>query len=289
MVTLNPEIIKVPAFMTKFVNVDEMSFLSKLKLILKGKLTALIFKKASNNFICKYLNLFFKFNGKLVYEENKFIKINQNSKLYYPNLRITRVLLDEKYFLEHLYDSYLLNNIDFNDQDLVIDCGANVGELFLSIKSNNPNIQYIGFEPDDQVFECLQLNTNLKSSNICLSNESGEKNFFIDSLGANSSVYESEPGMDSMVVKVEKLENLYPDTEIKLLKIDAEGSELEVLEGSKKVLKNIDYISVDCGAEKGVNQDTTFVDVNNYLISNNFSLIGINQNRLICLYRNNRV
>jgi len=289
MVTLNPEIIKVPAFMTKFVNVDEMSFLSKLKLILKGKLTAFIFKKASNNFICKYLNLFFKFNGKLVYEENKFIKINQNSKLYYPNLRITRVLLDEKYFLEHLYDSYLLNNIDFNDQDLVIDCGANVGELFLSIKSDNPNIQYIGFEPDDQVFECLQLNTNLKSSNICLSNESGEKNFFIDSLGANSSVYESEPGMDSMVVKVEKLENLYPDTEIKLLKIDAEGSELEVLEGSKKIFNNIDYISVDCGAEKGVNQDTTFVDVNNYLISNNFSLIGINQNRLICLYRNNRV
>tara|TARA_B100000925_G_C21994752_1_gene468407 strand:- start:125 stop:994 length:870 start_codon:yes stop_codon:yes gene_type:complete len=289
MVTLNPEIIKVPAFMTKFVNVDDMSFLSKLKLILKGKLTALIFKKASNNFICKYLNLFFKFNGKLVYEENKFIKINQNSKLYYPNLRITRVLLDEKYFLEHLYDSYLLNNIDFNDQDLVIDCGANVGELFLSIKSDNPNIQYIGFEPDDQVFECLQLNTNSKSSNICLSNESGEKNFFIDSLGANSSVYESEPGMDSMVVKVEKLENLYPDTEIKLLKIDAEGSELEVLEGSKKIFNNIDYISVDCGAEKGVNQDTTFVDVNNYLISNNFSLIGINQNRLICLYRNNRV
>ena len=289
MVTLNPEIIKVPAFMTKFINVDEMSFLSKLKLILKGKLTALIFKKASNNFICKYLNLFFKFNGKLVYEENKFVKINQNSKLYYPNLRITRVLLDEKYFLEHLYDSYLLNNIDFNDQDLVVDCGANVGELFLSIKSNNPNIQYIGFEPDDQVFECLQLNTNSKSSNICLSNESGEKNFFIDSLGANSSVYESEPGMDSMVVKVEKLENLYPDTEIKLLKIDAEGSELEVLEGSKKIFNNIDYISVDCGAEKGVNQDTTFVDVNNYLISNNFSLIGINQNRLICLYRNNRV
>ena len=289
MVTLNPEIIKVPAFMTKFVNVDEMSFLSKLKLILKGKFTAFIFKKASNNFICKYLNLFFKFNGKLVYEENKFIKINQNSKLYYPNLRITRVLLDEKYFLEHLYDSYLLNNIDFNDQDLVIDCGANVGELFLSIKSNNPNIQYIGFEPDDQVFECLQLNTNSKSSNICLSNESGEKKFFIDSLGANSSVYESEPGMDSMVVKVEKLENLYPDTEIKFLKIDAEGSELEVLEGSKKIFNNIDYISVDCGAEKGVNQDTTFVDVNNYLISNNFSLIGINQNRLICLYRNNRV
>ncbi len=289
MVTLNPEIIKVPAFMTKFVNVDEMSFLSKLKLILKGKFTAFIFKKASNNFICKYLNLFFKFNGKLVYEENKFVKINQNSKLYYPNLRITRVLLDEKYFLEHLYDSYLLNNIDFNDQDLVIDCGANVGELFLSIKSDNPNIQYIGFEPDDQVFECLQLNTNSKSSNICLSNESGEKNFFIDSLGANSSVYESEPGMDSMVVKVEKLENLYPDTEIKLLKIDAEGSELEVLEGSKKIFNNIDYISVDCGAEKGVNQDTTFVDVNNYLISNNFSLIGINQNRLICLYRNNRV
>ena len=37
MVTLNPQIIKVPAFMTKFINVDEMSLYSKFLLIFKGQ------------------------------------------------------------------------------------------------------------------------------------------------------------------------------------------------------------------------------------------------------------
>ena len=39
MVTLNPQIIKVPAFMTKFIDVDNLSIFQKVKLIIKGKLT----------------------------------------------------------------------------------------------------------------------------------------------------------------------------------------------------------------------------------------------------------
>ena len=51
-------------------------------------------------------------------------------------------------------------------------------------------------------------------------------------------------------------------------------------------LNNIAYISVDCGAEKGMSQETTFVEVNNYLTSRNFEIVAINEKRLVCLYKN---
>ena len=48
-----------------------------------------------------------------------------------------------------------------------------------------------------------------------------------------------------------RLDNIFLDKKIKLLKIDAEGSEPEVLNGTLGIIKNIEYISVDCGAERG--------------------------------------
>ena len=51
MITFNPEIIKVPAFMTKFTDIDNLSFLKKINLIIKGKLTSYVlsnFKRKIN-------------------------------------------------------------------------------------------------------------------------------------------------------------------------------------------------------------------------------------------------
>ena len=63
---------------------------------------------------------------------------------------------------------------------------------------------------------------------------------------------------------------------IKLFKIDAEGNEPEVLMGATSLLKNTEYISVDFGDERGIEQKTTIVDVNNFLTENNFNLIDFN-------------
>ena len=52
------------------------------------------------------------------------------------------------------------------------------------------------------------------------------------------------------------------------MKIDAEGHELEVLKGSGGHLKFIKYIRM----EKGLSQDSTIVEVTNFLYENNFLL-----------------
>jgi len=286
MVNLYPQLIKIPAFMTKFIDIDNLGFFEKLYLILKGKLTIFVLKLNSKKTICFYLNNFFSFQGKLLYENNFFVKNTNIEKIYYPNNRITRILINQDKFLDHLFDSYLLNNIKFTNNDFVIDCGANVGELFLSFKNKEIKVNYCGIEPDKNAFYCLNKNTNSENLNLCLSNKVGEVEFFIDELGANSSIHESSTTYDKKVVNSITLNSAFKNKKIKLLKIDAEGHELEVLEGGSEILKNIDYISVDCGPERGIDQNTTFIKVNNFLLNNNFQLIDINKERLIALYKN---
>ena len=286
MVNLYPQLIKIPAFMTKFIDIDNLGFFEKLYLILKGKLTIFVLKLNSKKTICFYLNNFFSFQGKLLYENNFFVKKTNIEKIYYPNNRITRILINQDKFLDHLFDSYLLKNIKFTNNDFVIDCGANVGELFLSFKNKEIKVNYCGIEPDKNAFYCLNKNTNSENLNLCLSNKVGEVEFFIDELGANSSIHESSTTYDKKVINSITLNSAFKNKKIKLLKIDAEGHELEVLEGGSEILKNIDYISVDCGPERGIDQNTTFIKVNNFLLNNNFQLIDINKERLIALYKN---
>ena len=290
MVTLNPQIIKVPSFMTKFINVDEMSLYSKFLLIFKGKITSFILNNFKEKNICLYLNLFFKINGKIIFENGKYIKISKenNIRISYPNLRITRILLNENEFLNHLYESYLLDKVNFQNGDKVIDCGANVGELLLSFKRKNIEIDYIGFEPDPETFKSLSENINDNQSlyNIALSSNDKKVNFYVDTVGGNSSMIKSKETKKTIEVESRKLNYFLKDNQVKLLKIDAEGNELDVLLGAEENINKIDYISVDCGAEKGMSSETTLIEVNEYLISRQFKLIGINDKRLVCLYKN---
>jgi len=63
---------------------------------------------------------------------------------------------------------------------------------------------------------------------------------------------------------------------IKLLKIEAEGFEPEILNGSSNCLSKIEYIAIDGGAERGERAETTIEFASNYLITNGFEMISLN-------------
>lgn len=288
MITFNPEIIKVPAFMTKFTDIDNLSFLKKINLIIKGKLTSYVLNNFKNKNICKYFNLFFRFDGQLVYENKYFVKKNNDQNLYYPNTRFTRTIINQNKFLDYLFSSYLLDKINFQNDDLIVDCGANVGELALAFNQKKIHINYIGIEPEPDTFYCLNKNSETDNLNICLSDTEKDLEFFVDSIGANSSIIQSETTNNILRIPSKRLDTIFTNKKIKLLKIDAEGAEPEVLRGCSKIINNIDFISVDCGAERGMNQTTTFQEVFEILTKYNFEIVDIYQQRLTVLFTNKK-
>ena len=61
-----------------------------------------------------------------------------------------------------------------------------------------------------------------------------------------------------------------------MFKLESEGYEPEILEGATASLKNIEYISVDGGYERGKNSEETLSSQLNFLLKNNFEIIEIN-------------
>lgn len=187
---------------------------------------------------------------------------------------------------EYMGEIYFLNEICFIKNDIVIDCGANLGDLYIWFQNSSHDIQYKPFEPAPDEFMCLKKNISPHEANqVALYNKNGLLNFFISSQKADSSLI--QPNYFTLTIKVSarKLESYIDDT-IKLLKLEAEGCELEVLIGAGQKIKKIQYISADLGPERGVNNDSTFVTVKNYLISQNFKILKINHQRHTVLFKN---
>lgn len=165
---------------------------------------------------------------------------------------------------------------------MIIDIGANVGDLYQYFKLRGIEVFYLGYEPGPLEFECLSINTNLDRNqifNIALSNETGLKNFYYEPYGANSSLIEPPFYINKIDVKVMKLKDHLSKLElsgkiIKCIKIETEGNEPEVLLGAESLLQNTQYVAVDCGFERGLDLNSTLQSIFSILYKNNFQLIA---------------
>lgn len=281
-----PYLINIPPFMLKGLENKNLSLLKKVFLIFKGKLVALIIKKTNGHIFCFFMNLLFKNNGDIKYKNGLYQKTLKNNKnIYFPNKRILRVLRNSDLHFEMLLSSYSLNHIELFDGDIVVDCGANVGELYMALSRLGINLNYYAFEPDKNAYDCCILNSSGNSNiyNIGLSNKSENIDFYLDSLGGNSSAI-AFGKKEKISIPVNKLDNIKIEENIKLLKVEAEGYEPEVLEGAVETLKKVKYVAVDFGPERGGEQEDTIIAVNNFLLKNDFDLIKFEINRITGLY-----
>jgi FkbM family methyltransferase len=280
-------IIDLPDFM--FANNNkQFSKLLKIIMTLWGLIIGFIHKNTNGKLFCFFMNLFFQKDGKIYFKDNSYSKrLWDDNKFSYLNKRIDRIIINHRAHFKMLFDTYCLDSIDFNNGDLIIDCGANIGELFISLKMMDLPIKYIGFEPDPKVFIVLKQNLTRYDVEVfdkALSDKKDKKPLYLNTEGADSSLiyFGTE---EKVIVESDKLDN-FEYTNIKLLKIEAEGGEIEVLLGSKNTLKNIQYISVDYGPERGVTSEPTNVDIINFLYENNFRLVNTSKYRQVGLFKN---
>ncbi len=284
-------LVDLPFFVFRYKKVENLNLISKLLFLIKSKFIILIYKLFNENLYCFSMNLFYKKDGKISFSQQHktYVKHHENNQIHYPNkTRILGSMVNHNYELDNLLFSYGLESFKIEKDDLIIDCGANVGNLFLSINRFIENFNYKAFEPDTQTFKCLELNLN-KFKNVdlhCigLSNENKNKKFYINAATGDSSLeaFNTEISID---IETKELDSFNYE-KIKLLKIDAEGHELEVLLGAKKTLSNVEYIAVDMGAEKGEDGENTVALVTNFLISQNFGLVNFKENRTTGLFKN---
>ncbi len=245
-------------------------------------------------FFCLLFNLraFFKLlkiRFKYEKQNNRFIALEDDFYMYffhkkqaiyayYNGLRKRSINLNIDYFLDQ---------IDFKDGDIVIDCGANVGDLSLYFHYNNIKIKYFGYEPSPLEYLCLKENLqNHSTYNIALWDKKSDLDFYVSSQNADSSLIEPYSYENIIKVETQRLDNLFKNIDIKLLKLEAEGAEPEIVFGAKGILNKIKYISADLGFERGKKQESTFAEVNNFLMSNNFLLVKVSQKRLTAIYKN---
>jgi FkbM family methyltransferase len=247
----------------------------KLKKIKNKKVLFLIFKYLYPLLFLKLPK--FHINYKKI-NNNLYCLINTrtNKNFYFFNFsRISRYLIYNGFEGKGIAlanDYQIVNNVEINENDIIIEVGPNIGELTNYFVSKKANVHL--FEIDPLAIECLKL--NFKNQNVIL-NECGAWNIegetFVEfhSHDASSTLYIENTNTNSLIkVKTIKLSNYIKNLNcVKLLKIEAEGGEPEVLEGIEGFFYKIDNIAIDCGPER--NKKTTFDYCRNFLEEKNFT------------------
>jgi FkbM family methyltransferase len=186
----------------------------------------------------------------------------------------------------------LLNLIKFNKNDVVIDCGSNYGDLYIELSKYIKEKNFIAFEPGKSEFTSLKFNIKKgQIFNLALSNKIQTTNFYLNSELADSSLI--KPSKYTAIEKIQSitLDKFLKETKInkvKLLKVDAEGFEPEILLGCKRSLKFIEFIAVDGSRERGIKKEETLSKITNYLTNNKFKLLRLNGEAFRCLFINRK-
>jgi FkbM family methyltransferase len=185
--------------------------------------------------------------------------------------------------------------IDIEPGDCVIDCGANIGEMTNLFQSNGATV--IAFEPNKHAFKILEerfksnfrvktINkgvAGIKSSGIrkLFLHEEAEKNQVIYSTGSSILEDKNNVNKDTFVeaefVDLCNFLKFFPK-KIKLLKIDIEGAEVELLNDlmNEGLLKNIEYVFVETHEEKIPTLLTTTNELRERIKKENYTNINLN-------------
>ncbi len=238
-----------------------------------------------------FLNFLFFKTQKIYFEKNSYyLKPNNLSekswKFNQPKMGTMAYRDGLNGRKEMMRKVYLLENIKFELNDTIIDCGANNGDFYLCF---NDSINYIGIEPSPSVFENLNHNiSNQKLINKAVWKETKEKHeFFLSDDFGDSSMVKIKNYEKIINVKTCTLDDIISDLKkIKLIKIEAEGCEFEALLGLKDNIDKVEYIVIDVGFERGIDQQSTLKECTNLLLQNNFEIIAFRLERLVFLYKN---
>lgn len=196
--------------------------------------------------------------------------------------------------IDRLARKYFIDRVPLEAGDAVVDCGANVGEIGLYCQARAA-VRYVPIEPSErEALACDQnaFGSRSRTQRAALWNVSGERTFYESNVTADSSLIEPASHAGETKVRVRTLDEVAYEAglqSIRLLKIEGEGAEPEILEGGTTTLERTDYCTVDCGPERGATAEHVIPQVCNLMFAQGFELVDVNLERQIHLFRNRRL
>ena len=169
-------------------------------------------------------------------------------------------------------DDYNFDSIDFKDGDVVIDIGGNIRTVSIYLAKKYPFLKIYAFEPVKQNYENFIRNIELnniskdiiKVFNFAITKDrrdvilttsisnSGGSNIY-DFRKSNKILY------NNSIAKSITFDDIFANNNIskcKLLKIDCEGAEYEILySANEENLKNCEYMRAEFHGEKSKQKD----------------------------------
>jgi FkbM family methyltransferase len=208
-------------------------------------------------------------NGRIVLYDDKtqftFIGYRRINRYLYPDgLERKKASMKKK---------YCISECAVENGDIVVEIGSNVGEFTLMAAENARKV--FSFEPDPNCNFCIKENTrnlgHVEIIDFAASNKNGNDVFYVSSEDADSSLIQPKVYSKKIEIKSVRLDSWVEEkglSVIDFLKVEAEGAEIEVLEGLGEKIDIVKKVSVDGGPERY--GEPTSDDVDRFLQSKGF-------------------
>ena len=177
-------------------------------------------------------------------------------------------------YMPNEIDDYNFDSIDFKDGDVVIDIGGNIGTVSIYLAKKYPFLKIYAFEPVKQNYENFLNNIELnninkdiiKVFNLAITKDrrdviltspfynSGASNIYNNFRGSGNIISNNDISIKSIT-----FDDIFSNNNIskcKLLKIDCEGAEYEILYSANvENLKNCEYMRAEFHGKKSKQKD----------------------------------
>lgn len=121
-----------------------------------------------------------------------------------------------------------------------LDVGAHIGSVLASVHSFNKKVDICAFEADPSKAQILRKKFPFcRLFEVAVGESEGRAEFFLNpkASGYNSLVSQSAADQPTITVRVAALDDLLPDGQVDVIKIDIEGAELGALRGGENLIR----------------------------------------------------